>query len=186
MRLPCPWRVKPDGEPLRTGACRPEEVDLILVATISSNVVLPGTACLVQKELGAVNAICFDLGGACTGFVLAYNTAEAYLESGIYRTALVIGSESLSCIYKLEGPGDLHPLWRRGRSRRGAKGERKHLPAGDPHRRGRGRGPYLPEPLRGQRPDQRDGPGDHGGRRPFHADGRPGSVQVRGQDGCRK
>ena len=84
---------------LENGGVSPEEVDLILVATISSNVVLPGTACLVQKELGAVNAVCFDVGGAaCTGFVLAYNTAEAYLESGIYRTALVIGSESLSCI----------------------------------------------------------------------------------------
>ena len=92
---------------LENGGVSPEEVDLILVATISSNVVLPGTACLVQKELGAVNAICFDIGGAaCTGFVLAYNTAEAYLESGIYRTALVIGSESLSCItnWKDRGP----------------------------------------------------------------------------------
>lgn len=76
-----------------------EEVDLLMVATISSNVILPGTACQVQEGLGAVNATCFDIGGAaCTGFVLAYNTAEAYLESGIYHTALVIGSESLSCI----------------------------------------------------------------------------------------
>lgn len=76
-----------------------EEVDLLLVATISSNVILPGTACQVQESLGAVNATCFDIGGAaCTGFVLAYNTAEAYLESGMYHTALVIGSESLSCI----------------------------------------------------------------------------------------
>lgn len=74
----------------------PEEVDLILVSTISSNVVLPCAACEVQKELGAVNATCFDLSAACTGFVLAYNTAFAYLTSGVYRTALVIGSESLS------------------------------------------------------------------------------------------
>lgn len=76
-----------------------EELDLILVATISSNVLLPCTACEVQKELGAVNATCFDLGGAaCTGFVLAYNTAEAYLAAGVYKTALIIGSESLSAI----------------------------------------------------------------------------------------
>ena len=76
-----------------------EELDLILVATISSNVLLPCTACEVQKELGAVNATCFDLGGAaCTGFVLAYNTAEAYFAGGIYKTALIIGSESLSAI----------------------------------------------------------------------------------------
>ncbi len=74
----------------------PEEVDLILVSTISSNVILPCAACEVQKELGAANATCFDISAACTGFVLAYNTAAAYLAGGIYKTALVIGSESLS------------------------------------------------------------------------------------------
>lgn len=73
-----------------------EEVDLILVSTISSNLLLPCAACEVQKELGAKNAVCFDLNAACTGFVIAYNTAMAYLSGGIYRTALVIGSESLS------------------------------------------------------------------------------------------
>ena len=82
---------------LENAGISPEEVDLILVATISSNVVLPCTACQVQKELGAIHATCFDLGGAaCTGFVLAYNTATAYLAGGVYKTALVIGSESLS------------------------------------------------------------------------------------------
>lgn len=76
-----------------------EEIDLILVATISSDALLPCTACEVQKTLGAVNATCFDLGGAaCTGFVLAYNTAESYLASGVYKTALIIGSESLSAL----------------------------------------------------------------------------------------
>ena len=74
----------------------PEEIDLILVSTISSNVILPCAACEVQKELGAMNATCFDLSAACTGFVLAYNTAAAYLAGGIYKTALIIGSESLS------------------------------------------------------------------------------------------
>lgn len=72
------------------------EVDLIIVSTISSNVILPCAACEVQKALGAVNATCFDLSAACTGFVLAYNTAAAYLASGVYKTALIIGSESLS------------------------------------------------------------------------------------------
>ncbi len=76
-----------------------EEIDLILVATISSNVVLPCTACEVQKAIGATHATCFDIGGAaCTGFVIAYNTAMVYLTSGVYKTALVIGSESLSTI----------------------------------------------------------------------------------------
>jgi 3-oxoacyl-[acyl-carrier-protein] synthase-3 len=80
-----------------------EDIDLILVATISSDVILPCAACEVQKSLGAIKATCFDIGGAaCTGFVLAYNTAEAYLASGIYRTALIIGSESLSMLTNWE------------------------------------------------------------------------------------
>lgn len=81
---------------LENAGVRPEEVDLILVSTISSNVILPCAACEVQRELGAVNATCFDLNAACTGFLLGYNTAAAYLEAGVYQTALVIGSESLS------------------------------------------------------------------------------------------
>lgn len=81
---------------LENAGVAPEEVDLILVSTISSNVILPCAACDVQKELGAKNATCFDLNAACTGFLLAYNTAEAYLATGAYKTALVIGSESLS------------------------------------------------------------------------------------------
>ncbi len=71
-------------------------MDLIIVSTISSNIILPCTACEVQKELGAENATCFDLSAACSGFVLAYNTALAYLSGGVYQTALIIGSESLS------------------------------------------------------------------------------------------
>ena len=81
---------------LENGNVSAEEVDLILVSTISSNVILPCAACEVQKAIGAVNATCFDLSAACTGFVFAYNTAIAYLASGMYQTVLIIGSESLS------------------------------------------------------------------------------------------
>ena len=81
---------------LENAGIKPEEVDLLLVSTISSNVILPCAACEVQRELGAVNATCFDLNAACTGFLLGYNTAAAYLAAGVYQTALVIGSESLS------------------------------------------------------------------------------------------
>ena len=84
------------GRALANAGIPPEELDLILVSTISSDVILPCAACEVQKEIGALHATCFDLSAACTGFVLAYNTALAYLSQGVYRTALVIGSESLS------------------------------------------------------------------------------------------
>lgn len=91
--------VEAGKQALENGNVKAEELDLILVATISSDVLLPCTACEVQRELKAVNATCMDLGGtACTGFVLAYNTAEAYISSGVYKTALIIGSESLSVI----------------------------------------------------------------------------------------
>lgn len=73
-----------------------EQVELILTATISSNVILPCAACEVQKEIGAVNAVCFDINAACCGFLTAYQTAQAYIAAGIYQTILIIGSESLS------------------------------------------------------------------------------------------
>ena len=75
---------------------KPEEIDLILVSTMSAEIIMPCAACEVQKLLGAVHATCFDLNGACTGFLLALNTAQAYLGGRIYRTALVIGAEALS------------------------------------------------------------------------------------------
>ena len=74
----------------------PEEVELIIVATMTGDGAMPGTACKVQKEIGAVHAACFDLSAACTGFVFALNTANAYLASGMYRNALVIGADMVS------------------------------------------------------------------------------------------
>ena len=75
-----------------------DDLDLILVSTITPNTVIPSTACEVQKELGAVNATCFDISAACSGFVYAYNTAQAYIAAGMYQNILVIGSETLSGI----------------------------------------------------------------------------------------
>lgn len=81
---------------LENGKVRAEEVDLLIVSTFTSEALLPCAACEVQKEVGAVNAACFDLNAACTGFLFAYNTAQAYIAAGMCRTALLIGSESLS------------------------------------------------------------------------------------------
>ena len=72
------------------------QIQMILVATISSDVVLPCTACEVQKQLEADNAVCFDLNAACSGFTFAYNTAQAYIAAGMYQNFLIIGSDSLS------------------------------------------------------------------------------------------
>ena len=74
----------------------PSEIELILVATSSSDVVFPCAACEVQKTIGAVHAAGYDMNAACTGFVLAFNTAQAYISAGIYKTVLVIGADSMS------------------------------------------------------------------------------------------
>lgn len=75
---------------------RAEEIDLILVATCSPEQYLPCCACQVQAAVGAVNALAFDVNAACSGFLFALNTADAYLRMGLAENALVIGSEVLS------------------------------------------------------------------------------------------
>ena len=82
-----------------------DDLDLILVSTITPNTVIPSTACEVQKELGAVNTTCFDISAACSGFVYAYNTAQAYIAAGMYQNILVIGSETLSGIVNWKDRG---------------------------------------------------------------------------------
>ena len=74
------------------------EVELIMVATCSPELLLPCTACQVQDMLGAKNAVAFDLNAACAGFLFALNTAYAYISAGIYRNALIVGAEVLSKI----------------------------------------------------------------------------------------
>lgn len=74
------------------------EVDLILVATCSPEMLLPNCACQVQAAIGADNAVAFDLNAACTGFLFALSTAYAYIHSGVYRNALIVGAEVLSKI----------------------------------------------------------------------------------------
>ncbi|EOS26298.1 3-oxoacyl-[acyl-carrier-protein] synthase III [Lachnospiraceae bacterium 3-1] len=76
----------------------PEQIDLILVATVSSDYITPSAACMVQKELGAHRAVSFDINAACSGFLFALNTVDAYFQAGIYQTALIIGVETLSKI----------------------------------------------------------------------------------------
>ncbi len=82
-----------------------EEIDLILLSTVSSNVTLPSTACEVQKLIGAQNAVCFDLNAACSGFLFALNTAQAYIHTGMIKNALLIGAESLSNIMDWQDRG---------------------------------------------------------------------------------
>ena len=74
------------------------DIDLLIVATTTPDLVVPSTACLVQKELGLLNAVAFDLNAACTGFVYALTVADSMIKSGNYKTAIVVGAETLSRI----------------------------------------------------------------------------------------
>ena len=74
------------------------DLDLIICATITSDMVTPGSACFVAQGLGLSSTPAFDLGAACSGFIYALSTATAFIQSGMYKNVLVIGAESLSRI----------------------------------------------------------------------------------------
>ncbi len=73
-----------------------EDIDLVIVATLTPDMVIPSTACMVQNNIGAVNAGAFDLYAGCSGFVYGAVTAASYIASGMYNKVLVIGAEVLS------------------------------------------------------------------------------------------
>ena len=76
----------------------PEQVDLIIVATITPDMPFPSTACLVQQKIGAHRAAAFDIEAACSGFIFALEIGQQFIMSRTYNTVLVIGAEKLSSI----------------------------------------------------------------------------------------
>ena len=75
-----------------------EEIDLIIVATVTPDYMFPATACLVQEKIGAKNAYGFDLSAACSGFLFALTTGANFIEAGNAEKVLVIGSDKMSSI----------------------------------------------------------------------------------------
>ena len=73
-----------------------EEIEVIIVATCTPDYFFPNTACQVQEAIGAKHAVAFDLSAACSGFLFALSTAQAYIKGGIYQKALIIGAETMS------------------------------------------------------------------------------------------
>ncbi len=82
-----------------------EEIDLIIVGTLSADHLTPSTACEVQAAIGAAHAVAFDINAACSGFLFSLNTAYAYMQAGMAETALVIGVETLSKIMDWDDRG---------------------------------------------------------------------------------
>src|SRR6184192_3037991 len=76
----------------------PTEIDLILVATATPDMLFPATACFVQKKIGATKAACLDISAACAGFIFGIEIAQQFITSHTYDTVLVIGAEKLTSI----------------------------------------------------------------------------------------
>ncbi|MBC8588254.1 beta-ketoacyl-ACP synthase III [Paratissierella segnis] len=83
---------------LKDSKTRPEEIDLIIVATATPDHSFPSTACIVQKNIGATKAAAFDMSVGCTGFVYALITGANFIQTGAYEKVLIIGAETLSKI----------------------------------------------------------------------------------------
>ncbi len=78
------------------------EIDCIVVGTSTPDMILPATACMVQKEIGATNAFAFDLNSVCGSFIFSMDTADSFIRAGKATTALVIGADTYSKILNFE------------------------------------------------------------------------------------
>lgn len=85
-------------EALKSASKKPEDIDLLIVATVTPDMPLPSTACFLQKKLGIKNSAAFDLNAACSGFIYALSVADSFIRAGTYKTVLVVGAEVLSRI----------------------------------------------------------------------------------------
>lgn len=83
---------------LKSKKLSPEEIDLIIIATVTPDMFFPSTACLVQNKIGAKNAWGFDLSGACSGFLFALQTGASFIESGNHKKVIVVGADKMSAI----------------------------------------------------------------------------------------
>ena len=103
-----------DNSDMAVAACRaalemsgtkPEEVDLIIVGTVTPDYLLPSTACVVQEKMGLISAAAFDIVAACTGFINGLSIGNAFIQTGQYKKALIVGSERLTSITNFNDRG---------------------------------------------------------------------------------
>ncbi|WP_243375026.1 beta-ketoacyl-ACP synthase III [Geotalea sp. SG265] len=87
---------------LQKGGIDPLSLDCIIVATSTPDMILPATACMVQKNIGAKNAFAFDMNAVCSSFIYAVETADNFIRSGKYGKVLVIGADTYSKILDMQ------------------------------------------------------------------------------------
>jgi 3-oxoacyl-[acyl-carrier-protein] synthase-3 len=83
---------------MSTTNLKPDDIDVIIVATVTPDMFFPSTACLVQEKIGAKNAWGYDLSGACSGFLFALKSGAALIESGAYKKIVVVGADKMTSI----------------------------------------------------------------------------------------
>lgn len=83
---------------IQDAGIKPEDIDLIIAATVTPDMFFPATACIIQDKIGAKNAAAFDINAACSGFVFAIIVAQQFVNMGLYSNILVIGTEKLTSI----------------------------------------------------------------------------------------
>ena len=102
---------------LETAQISPDQLDAIICATITPEMVFPSTACFVQHGLGAYGCCAFDLSAACSGFTYGIATADSLIRAGQAETVFGHGRRNSLNHHQLPGSHDSGPLWRRGRRR---------------------------------------------------------------------
>ena len=90
--------IKAAEEVLQKSKINPEEIDLVIVATATPDIMVASTAVYVATEIGATNAFGYDLQAACSSFLYGMSTAASYIESGRYKKVLLIGADKMSSI----------------------------------------------------------------------------------------
>ncbi|WP_062352070.1 beta-ketoacyl-ACP synthase III [Bacillus kwashiorkori] len=85
-------------EAMENAQVKPEDIDLILTATVTPDQPFPSISCMLQDQLGAKHAAALDVSAACAGFMYAMVTAKQFIESGTYKNVLIVGAEKLSKI----------------------------------------------------------------------------------------
>ncbi len=81
---------------IKDAGLKPEDIDLIITATVTGDMAFPSTSCIIQDKIGASNSAAFDINAACSGFVFGIITAKQFVDSGLYKNVLVIGTEKMT------------------------------------------------------------------------------------------